>query len=69
VGRAEQAWVTPPEAAASEPRSAVCRRIVVGPGLELLVDEQHPLVRLHGDNTAIADAVRRAMAALLDDRG
>jgi hypothetical protein len=66
VGRAVQAWLTPPETMASEPRSSVCRRIVVGPGVELLVDEQHPLVRLHGDNAAIADAVRRAMAALLE---
>ena len=66
VGRAVQAWLTPPDAAASEPRSSVCRRIVVGPGVELLVDDQHPLVRLHGDNAAIADAVRRAVAALLD---
>lgn len=66
VGRAVQAWLTPPDAASSEPRSAVCRRIVVGPGVELLVDEQHPLVRLNGDNAAIADAVRRAVAALLE---
>lgn len=66
VGRAVQAWLTPPETASAEPRSSVVRRIVVGPGVELLVDEQHPLVRLHGDNAAIADAVRRAMAALLE---
>jgi DNA-binding transcriptional MerR regulator len=70
VGRAMQAWLAPPD----ESRAAgptVCRRIPIGPGLELLVDEAHPVVRLRGGadaagaDRALADAVRRAVAGLL----
>jgi hypothetical protein len=46
--------------------NSLCRRIAVAPGVELLVDEQHPVLRLNGDAEAIADAVRQALAALID---
>lgn len=64
VGRAVLGWLTPVEGAATG--GSRCRRIAVAPGLELLVDEQHPVLRLNGDVEAIADAVRQALAALLD---
>jgi hypothetical protein len=64
VGRAVLGWLTPVEGAATA--GSVCRRIAVAPGVELLVDEQHPVLRLNGDVEAIADAVRQALAALID---
>ena len=47
VGRALLGWLTPVEGAAAE--GSVCRRIAVAPGVELLIDEQHPVLRLNGD--------------------
>lgn len=63
VGRAVLGWLTPVEAASAGSR---CRRIAVAPGLELLVDEQHPVLRLNGDVEVIADAVRQALTGLID---
>jgi hypothetical protein len=42
-----------------------CRRIAVAPGIEVLVDEQHPVIRLNGDVAAIAEAFRQALAGLV----
>jgi DNA-binding transcriptional MerR regulator len=64
VGRALQAWITPPESL-SAARGTTCRRIAVAPGVELLIDEHHPVARLHGGSEAIGDAVRRALATLM----
>ena len=64
VGRALQAWITPPDSAAAA-RGTTCRRIAVAPGVELLIDEQHPVARLHGGSEAIGDTVRRALASLM----
>jgi hypothetical protein len=64
VGRAVLGWLTPVEGVSGA--GSVCRRVAVAPGLELLVDEQHPVLRLNGDVEAIADAVRQALAALID---
>jgi hypothetical protein len=64
VGRAVLGWLTPVEGAATA--GSVCRRIAVAPGVEMLVDEQHPVLRLNGDVEAIADAIRQALAALID---
>lgn len=63
VGRALQAWIAPPDPAAA--RGVTCRRISVAPGVELLIDEQHPVARLHGGSEAIAEAMRRALAGLM----
>jgi hypothetical protein len=63
VGRALLGWLTPVEGAA--PGGLVCRRIVVAPGIELLVDEQHPVLRLNGDVDAIAAALRQTLAGLV----
>lgn len=64
VGRALQAWIAAPDDAAGA-RGAVCRRIAVAPGVEVLIDEQHPVARIHGDSDAIGEAMRRALASLL----
>jgi hypothetical protein len=68
VGRALQAWITPPESIAAA-RGTTCRRIAVAPGVELLMDEQHPIARLHGGSEAIGDAVRRALVELMPEGG
>jgi hypothetical protein len=44
---------------------AICRRIAVAPGIELLIDEQHPVMRLNGDIEAITAALRRTLAELV----
>jgi hypothetical protein len=63
VGRALQAWIAPPDPAQS--RGVICRRIVIAPGVELLLDDQHPVARFHGGSDAIGEAVRRALASLM----
>ena len=64
VGRAVLGWLTPVEAAAAA--GSVCRRIAVVPGIELLIDEQHPVLRLNGDVEAITAAIRQALTDLLE---
>jgi hypothetical protein len=63
VGRAVMGWLTPVEAAA--PYGDVVRRIPVAPGVEVLIDAQHPVIRLNGDPAAIAEALRGALAGLV----
>jgi hypothetical protein len=63
VGRAVLGWLTPVEAAT--PGADVVRRIAVAPGVEVLIDEQHPVLRLNGDTSAIAAALRVALAGLV----
>ncbi len=71
VGRAVLAWLTPVETAVANggsTGSSVCRRIVVAPGVEVLIDEQHPALRFagrEGDTAAIADAFREALVRLV----
>jgi hypothetical protein len=45
--------------------SSICRRIPVAPGVEVLMDEQHPALRLNGDPAVIAEAIRHALATLV----
>ena len=66
VARAVEAWLAPPP---SESRPAsLCRRILVAPGVELLVDDGHPALQLGGEEalaarvrTALDEAVRAAL--------
>ncbi|HEY9013628.1 MAG TPA: hypothetical protein VIM84_01020, partial [Gemmatimonadales bacterium] len=44
---------------------SVCRRIPVTPGVEVLIDEQHPALRLNGDPAVIAEALRQTLASLV----
>lgn len=62
VGRAVLGWLAPVEGAAA---GSVCHRIAVAPGIDVLIDEQHPVIRLNGDVTAIAEAFRQAVAGLV----
>jgi hypothetical protein len=63
VGRAVLGWLAPVEGAAAV--GSICRRIPVAPGIEVLIDEQHPAIRLNGDTAAIAEALRQALAGIL----
>ncbi|MEO7985236.1 MAG: MerR family transcriptional regulator [Gemmatimonadales bacterium] len=62
VGRAVLGWLAPVEGAAAV---AVCHRLVVAPGVEVLIDAQHPVIRLNGDTAAIAEAFRQTLAGLI----
>jgi MerR HTH family regulatory protein len=62
VGRAVLGWLAPVEGATS---GAVCHRLNVAPGVEVLIDQQHPAIRLNGDTAAIAEAFRQALAGLV----
>ena len=63
VGRAIQGWFAAPEP--NEAAGASCRRIPVGAGVEVLVDEQHPLLRAGVEPDAIAAALRQRLAELM----
>jgi hypothetical protein len=63
VGRAVMAWLSPVEGLGAT--SAICRRIPVSPGVEVLMDEQHPALRLNSDPTVIAEAIRQALSGLV----
>ncbi len=63
VGRALMAWLAPVEGMSSG--STSCRRIPVAPGVEVLIDEQHPALRLNGDTDNIAEAFRQALASVV----
>jgi hypothetical protein len=65
VGRAVQAWFAPPSESAAA-RAGLCHRIPVAPGVELLVNDDHPVVRMSAaGDAAVAEAVRQALAGLL----
>jgi len=63
VGRALLAWLAPVEGLSAA--SSTCRRIAVAPGVEVLIDEQHPALRLNGDTAIIAEAVRQALMSVV----
>jgi hypothetical protein len=63
VGRAVLGWLAPVEGATAA--GSICRRIPAAPGIEVLIDEQHPAIRLNGDVAAIAEAFRQALTGLV----
>ena len=63
VGRAVMAWLAPVEGMSAA--SSTCRRISVAPGVEVLIDEQHPALRLNGDTAVIAEALRQALMSVV----
>ena len=67
VGRAVMAWLAPVEGMSAS--GSTCRRIPVAPGVEVLIDEQHPALRLNGDPAVIAESLRQALAALVGLEG
>lgn len=66
VGRAVQAWLVSPDQAGLD-GPTTCYRIPVGPGIEVLIDDQHPVLRLASDRSAIAEALRQAVSGLLSE--
>jgi len=65
VGRAVQAWHQAPDDRARDARPTTCRRIPLAPGVELLIDQPHPLLRQQPDDAVITKAFRQALAGLL----
>jgi MerR-like DNA binding protein len=63
VGRAVMAWLAPVEGMSTA--SSTCRRIAVAPGVEVLIDEQHPALRLNSDTAVIAEALRQALTSIV----
>jgi len=63
VGRAVMAWLAPVEGLSTA--ASICRRIPVAPGVEVLMDEQHPALRLNRDPAVIAEALRQALASVI----
>lgn len=67
VGRALLAWTS---AEGSSPtrrgKGNLCRRVSLGPGAELILDERHPLFPSLDDET-IVEALRRAVEGLGED--
>ncbi|MGZ8391858.1 MAG: hypothetical protein ACXWWK_03345, partial [Gemmatimonadales bacterium] len=39
--------------------------IAVAPGVEVLIDEQHPALRLNGDSAVIAETLRQALMSVV----
>jgi DNA-binding transcriptional MerR regulator len=68
-GRALQAWLSEDHAAqspsASSSKGTTWRRILISRGVELHVNDTHPLVTLGDRDVEIADAVRLAVARVL----
>ena len=58
-----QQWLSSP--VPGQERGSNCRRVPVAPGLELTVDEHHPVLRAAGGDVAIAEAVRQALSRLV----
>lgn len=63
VGRVIQDWMQSPESGDTQ-RPSSCRRLPLGTGLEILIDERHPLLR-GLDETAIIESLRSAVDGLL----
>lgn len=63
VGRALLAWLVPVEGLSAV--SSTCRRIAVAPGVEVLIDEQHPALRLNADSAIIAETLRQALMSVV----
>jgi DNA-binding transcriptional MerR regulator len=64
VGRAIQDWEHALNGSELERPTSV-RRIPLAPGVELLVDDRHPLLLAHPDESEIIDAFRATVAGLL----
>ena len=47
------------------PTSAMAARTALEVNIEVLIDEQHPVIRLNGDIPAITEAFRQALAGLV----
>jgi DNA-binding transcriptional MerR regulator len=64
VGRAIQDWQYTSDNSGLDAPST-CRRLPLVQGIELVVDERHPLLKSHPDERAVVEAFRSALASLL----
>jgi DNA-binding transcriptional MerR regulator len=64
VGRAIQDWQYAPDSSGGDLPST-CRRLPLAEGVELIVDERHPLLKSNPDERAVIDTFRSALASLL----
>lgn len=62
VGRVIQDWA---HAEDGEARVTACRRVTLGPGIEVLIDDRHPLFRHPPDEATLLAAFRGALHSLL----
>lgn len=65
VGRVIQDWAVGGEA--GEARVSACRRVILGPGVEVLIDDRHPLFRHAPDEATLLAAFRGALDSLMPD--
>jgi DNA-binding transcriptional MerR regulator len=65
VGRVIQDWANAEDA--GEARVTACRRVTLGPGIEVLIDDRHPLFRHPPDEATLLAAFRGALHSLLPD--
>ena len=69
VGRVIQDWMQSPDKNEAPARPTTCRRLPVGHGVEVIIDERHPILRSQPDEAAIIQAFRSTVASLLPDDG
>lgn len=65
VGRVIQDWSLAAEA--GEARVSACRRLTLGTGVEVLIDDRHPLFRHPPDDASLLAAFRGALHSLMPD--
>jgi hypothetical protein len=66
VGRVLQDWLHASETGELAGVSS-CRRLPLGHGIEILIDERHPLLRAHPDESEIIEALRDTISGLTPD--
>jgi DNA-binding transcriptional MerR regulator len=64
VGRAIQDWQYTSDPSGLD-HPSTCRRIPLAEGVELMVDERHPVLRSNPDERAVIETFRTALASLL----
>jgi hypothetical protein len=64
VARALDAWLAPPPAGDNMEPSG-CRRIPIGPGVDLFIDDRHPALRRPDATAALIAGVRTSLEGLL----
>lgn len=67
MSRVTHAWPPPALDDGPGPGPRTCRRLPLGAGVELLIDEHHPALRRNGGEAALAAALRSVIAHARDD--
>ena len=70
VGQARQVWLGGGQDSSTGPaHGRMCRRLPLAPGVELLVDDRHPLFRFRGEEGAVLGPLRQVLANLAAEAG